>query len=122
MSVIKQSSRVVILVKALPQPSRTYGETVCCAGVTADKLWKRLFPVRFRHLKGASSFSRWDWVGFNYRQPTKDKRVESCHVHEDSIRVDGQLPTRERSRLLNPMVVGSAKDAEAGGHSLALIR
>ena len=34
MSAMQQSSRVVILIKALPQPSKTYGETVCCAGVT----------------------------------------------------------------------------------------
>lgn len=117
-----QSSRVIILVKALPQPSKRYGETVCCAGVSADKDWKRLFPIRFRHLRGESSFERWDWVKFSYRPPTFDKRAESCHVHEDSIVKDGKLPLGERARLLNPMIVGSAKHAMAAGHSLALIR
>lgn len=115
-------SRVAILVKALPQPSKRYGETVCCAGVTADGLWKRLFPVRFRHLSGASSFSRWDWVTFTFRLPRSDARAESCHVFEDSIAVDGHLPLSERSRLLAPLVVNSAKDAAARGQSLALIR
>lgn len=117
-----QSSRVTILVKALPQPSKTYGETVCCAGVTADRQWKRLFPVRFRHLGGGESFARWDWVTFRHRQPTRDRRPESCHVHEESIEVGGSLPERERARLLNPLVVGSAQHAMALGQSLALIR
>jgi hypothetical protein len=122
MTTTQQKSRVAILVKALPQPSKTYGETVCCAGVTADGLWKRLFPVRFRHLSGESSFSRWNWVSFNYRRPRSDQSSESCHVYEDSIVVDGVLPTDERSRLLNPLIVGSAKDAAMRGQSLALIR
>ena len=116
------SSRIVTLVKALPQPSKRYGETVCCAGVTVDRQWKRLFPIRFRHLNGTNSFNRWDWVEFKYRRPTNDSRNESCHVYEDSIAVAGKLALHERSRLLGPMVRGSAEDAAARGLSLALIR
>jgi hypothetical protein len=122
MSVTQQNSRAVVLVKALPQPSKTYGETVCCAGVTADGQWKRLFPVRFRHLRGDSSFSRWDWVRFGYRPPTRDKRVESCHVYEDSIVVEHSLAPNERSRLLTPLITGSAIEAMELGRSLTLIR
>src|SRR4051812_4574971 len=97
------AARVVVLVKALPQPSKSYGETVCCAGVTAAREWKRLFPVRFRHLSGDSSFSRWDWVDFQYRRPTKDGRAESCHVFEDSLAVGGELVRKDRELLLEPM-------------------
>lgn len=122
MSATTKNCRAFILVKALPQPSKTYGETVCCAGVTANRHWKRLFPVRFRHLGGDSSFSRWDWVRFKYRLPTTDKRVESCHVFEDSIVKDGAIPEAERARFLSPIILGSAKQAEAAGQSLALIR
>ncbi len=116
-----QKSRVVVLVKALPQPSKSYGETVCCAGVTASGEWKRLFPVRFRLLQ-ANSFSRWDWLDFSYRLPTRDKRTESCHVYEDSITVGRSLPTPERSRLLSPLITGSAEEAMSKGLSLTLIR
>lgn len=123
MSATPQSCRVSILVKALPQPSKQYGETVCCAGVTAAGQWKRLFPVRFRHLSGNSSFARWDWVKFRYRRPTTDARAESCHVFEDSIELDGQLSIKkEQRRLLTPLIVGSAKVAMERGQSLALIR
>lgn len=122
MTTTRPSARVVMLVKALPQPSKTYGETVCCAGVTADLQWKRLFPVRFRHLSGESSFSRWDWVKFSYGRPRSDTRKESCHVHEESIVVENRLSEKERSQLLNPIVLKSAKHAAELGLSLALIR
>lgn len=122
MTISPASSRVVILVKALPQPSKTYGETVCCAGVTIDREWKRLFPVRFRHLKGESSFSRWDWVTFKHGKPKTDTRKESCHVHEESITIVGRLQESERARFLAPIVRRSAKEAMSLGHSLALIR
>ncbi len=112
---------MVVLVKALPQPSKSYGETVCCAGVTADGHWKRLFPVRFRHLQG-NDFKRWDWVNFGYRLPTRDRRVESCHVYEDSIAVDRALPEAERSSLLTPLITGSAAEAAQKGRSLTLVR
>lgn len=117
-----QSARVSVLIKALPHPSKTYGETVCCAGVTAEGKWLRLFPVRFRHLSGGASFSRWDWVNFRYGRPKSDRRAESCHVHEDSISVGGKLKESDRTRLLEPLMVGSAKEAAGKGHSLALIR
>jgi hypothetical protein len=122
MSISQLTSRVIILVKALPQPSKQYGETVCCAGITADGNWKRLYPVRFRHLQGDQSFSRWDWVDFQYRKPTRDSRSESCHVHEESIRVDKPLPEKERAQLLNRFILGSGEQAAARGLSLALIR
>lgn len=57
-------SRALILVKALPQPSKKHKETVCCAGVTVDGAWKRLYPIRFRQLGEGSTFHRWDWVDF----------------------------------------------------------
>lgn len=112
----------MILVKALPQPSATYGETVCCAGVTRDGKWKRLFPVRFRHLGGDAAFKRWDWIDFKYRTPTADRRAESCHVYEDSLVVGENLAERDRGPLLNPLITGSAKEAAGQGRSLTLVR
>jgi len=112
---------VVVLVKALPHPSTKHQETVCCAGVTQDGQWKRLYPVRFRQLSNEAAFKRWHWVDFRYGKP-QDPRVESCRVHEDSIAISGELPKAERSRFLDKVVVGSAKAAEAKGQSLALVR
>lgn len=122
MSVTLQNCRVSILVKALPQRSATHGETVYCAGVTPNGDFKRLFPVRFRHLADDAAFKRWDWVDFRYRPPTRDHRSESCHVMEDTIRISGRMPEKDRVRLLNPLVSPSVAAAAAEGKSLALIR
>jgi hypothetical protein len=109
-------------VKALPQRSAKHGETVCCAGVTSAGEFKRLYPVRFRHLKESSSFSRWDTVEFKYGRPPHDRRRESCRIYEESIVVGRQMPMAERTRFLNPLVLPSVKAAEDRGDSLALIR
>ncbi len=45
-----EKRRVCVLVKAYPQPSQKYEETVCVAAVTEDHRLLRLYPVRFRHL------------------------------------------------------------------------
>jgi hypothetical protein len=105
----------------MPNPSKKYGETVCCAGVTADGKWKRLYPIRFRHLQ-ENKFKRWAWVQFEYRKPTGDTRPESCHVWEDRLAVDGELPKNERLSLLDPLIHLSTEEAAKRGMSLTLIR
>lgn len=122
MSVTPRECRVTILVKALPQRSAKHGETVCCAGVTPQGEFKRLYPVRFRHLKEGSSFNRWDIVDFKYGPPPQDRRRESCRVFEDSIVVGKKLSSTHRAAFLNPLVVPSVKAARDRGDSLALIR
>lgn len=116
-------SRVTILVKASPQPSKKHSETVCCAGLQDDGSWKRLFPIRFRRLSGEKSFSRWDIVQFEYTKPRDDNRPESCRVHEESIQIDGKInKSEEKSSLVDRAILASEQEAIAKGMSLALIR
>lgn len=115
-------SRVVIIVKALPHHSVSYGETVCCAGITPEGKFKRLFPVRFRHLSGKSEFQRWDWVRYKYVLPKQDRRPESCKVIEESILKDGKMPVGERASFLEGLISPSIDAAATRGKSLALIR
>lgn len=123
MSVTPKSCRAVILVKALPRPSKKYGETVCCAAVTPEKEWKRLYPVRFRNLAGENQFLRWQWIEFGYRQPTSDRRPESCHVFEDKLHpTNDSLSAERRFGFLEPLIVPSSRHAAEAGSSLALIR
>lgn len=122
MSATPQSCQVIILVKALPQRSAKHGETVCCAGITPEGQWKRLYPVRFRHLKEENSFKRWDFIDFKYIRPPRDNRRESCRVFEDSIVIGKRLAPSKRAAFLNPLVLPSVKAAEERGDSLALIR
>jgi len=114
--------RVAILVKALPQPSKRYGETVCCAGISDDGHWKRLYPVRFRHLSGESSFARWDIVEFNFSSPITDRRKESCRVHEETIKILGSVNRSSRSKIYNRFLVSSIAEAAVRGDTLALLR
>lgn len=120
---MKQNSRVTILVKASPQPSKRHQETVCCAGLDPNGNWKRLFPVRFRQLSDDQSFKRWNIVDFEYSRPSHDARSESCRVHEESISVVGHVSNVEkRTELVSPIIVASEIEAHSLGHSLAAIR
>lgn len=116
-------SRVTILVKAAPQPSKKHQETVCCAGLDPSGNWKRLFPVRFRQLRNDQSFKRWSVVDFTYSKPTNDIRKESCKVHEESIVVVDQVGNAvKKSNLIEPVIVSSEIEAADRSDSLAVIR
>ena len=116
-------SRVTILVKASPQPSKKHSETVCCAGIDEYGQWRRLYPIRFRQLSSDQTFSRWNIVTCDYSRPTNDNRTESCRVHEESIEVVGKVTTRASKQVLvEAAIVPSEKFAAKMGASLALIR
>ncbi len=115
-------SEAVIIVKASPQISQQYGETVCCAGVTPEGEWVRLYPVSFRKLEDVSKFGRWDRVRFKWRKPKTDMRPESVRVDQQSIEIIGEYPKSERERLLAKLEVKGLKQVAAEGKSLALLR
>lgn len=108
--------------KALPHVGRLRGETVCCAGVTAAREWRRLYPIHFRRLRGDSKFSRWQWVEYDWVLPTDDRRAESRRVQEDTITLGTKMPERERAKFLDEIVVPSTEEAKARGQTLALLR
>ena len=114
--------KVLVLVKAVPQPSKTHVETVCCAGVTGGRLWRRMFPVRFRQLSDGSQFARWQWVEYRHGPPKDDTRKESRRVFEDTLRPGETMPERERPGFLAPLVLDGLAAAAARGDSLALVR
>lgn len=114
--------RAIILVKAWPQPSTKYGETVCCAGVTPEGEWRRLFPIRFRNLQGSAQFKRWDVLEYQPEKPKSDRRRESRHVHEQSLKSAGRLSESRRADMLSPLIRSSYEEAAMQGDSLTLIR
>ncbi len=116
-------SRVTVLVKASPQPSKKYQETVCCAGIDDRGKWRRMYPIRFRHLSEGKTFKRWNIVNFDFHRPKTDLRWESCRVHEESLSVAGYVRgSEERSLIVERALVASELEAAANGNSLALIR
>lgn len=76
--------------KASPQPSAKYGDTVCVAGIRIDTEqaeWVRLYPVPFRWLDGDQQFRKYDIVELNMRRAVGDTRPESYKPDIESIDV-----------------------------------
>lgn len=86
---LEQTIEVLVLVKAYPQPSTKYTESVCVAGLridTPEPEWIRLYPVQFRVLPPERQFGKYDIVRLRVRRPTSgDKRPESYTPIIDSI-------------------------------------
>lgn len=114
---------VIVLVKAIPQVGVKHGETVCSAGITRDFKWRRLYPIRFRHLGNDSKFVRWQFVKYKAVRPTHDARSESRHVYEDKLTPGAIIDSdKERAELIDRVTMPSAKHAAELGHSLTVVR
>jgi len=79
--------RVCVLVKAYPQASSKYKETVCCAGITQDGTLRRLYPIVYRQLEPAQRFDRFDWIEANMNRAPGDPRPESFRVDQGTLRI-----------------------------------
>lgn len=95
MRVKGERARVLITVKATPQPSTSYGDTSCVAGVRIDgdvPRWIRLYPIAFRWLDGDSQFKKYDVIELEVRRKDSDTRRESHSPTQDSWSVIRTLP------------------------------
>jgi len=95
MRVVGEQARVLITVKATPQPSEKYGDTTCVAGIRLDgdrPSWIRLYPIAFRWLDGASQFHKYDVIDLEVRRRDSDTRAESYSPTEASWTVVDHLP------------------------------
>lgn len=126
-----QQLSVLITVKAAPNPSVQYGETVCVAGLSTDleqPRWIRLYPINFRYLEQEISFSKYDIVEVDAFPSTKDPRAESWRPRMETLRVTRHLKAwKPRRALLDPVVEPSMcavfrrASADVSAPSLALI-
>jgi hypothetical protein len=95
---LHQTIDVLVLVKAYPQPSAKYTESVCVAGLRVDgpKLeWVRLYPVQFRLLQGGRQFGKYDIIRVRVRKPTSgDTRRESFTPIQETIEKLGHLESK----------------------------
>jgi hypothetical protein len=122
---------VLPVVKAYPEPSTKYGETVCVAGVTIpDCRWIRLYPIRFTNYPKEKQFSKYQPFEV-MAVKSADPRPESHKIDEDTIEITGDVvDTRyawsERKRLLADAQVSSLCDLQylqkREGKSLGMIR
>ncbi|MFC4066801.1 hypothetical protein [Actinoplanes subglobosus] len=124
--------QLLITVKAAPNPSERYGETVCVAGLSVDwqrRGWIRLYPINFRELASDDKFRKYDLVTVAAKPARQDQRRESFRPMMDTMVVQRFLPPwKDRRGLLDPYVEDSmcrryraARD-DPNAQSLALVR
>lgn len=122
-------TQVRVLVKAFPQHSEKYEETVCCAGVTDDNRLIRLYPITYRRLPKEHQFNRFDLIEALLTKASNDSRPESYRVDHDSIKViehSNGLNDENKVRLWQPHIATSLSELQdehkAKGRSLGIIR
>jgi hypothetical protein len=129
---VYEKKRVLITVKAYPNPSREFGETVCCAGVDINSYnLIRLYPVTYRDLESNRKFKKYSIVEVDCCRSNDDKRPESFYVNCDTIRVIENLGTesgtwKNRKNIVLKAPIKSMcqtiKDAEEFDLSLGIVR
>lgn len=120
--------RVLITVKAAPNPSATYGETVCVAGLRVDQGhegWVRLYPINFRYIEHDHTFRKYDVVTLD-AIPASEGRRESWRPKIDTLNFETHLdswPTRMPHLLpfAHNTMCELNRRALKGGPSLGLI-
>lgn len=91
---IFEKKQILITVKADPNPSKEYGETVCCAGIDlSNNQLIRLYPIPFRYLDDKRKFRKYSIIEANCFRSDDDKRPESFMVNCDSIKIVEFLDT-----------------------------
>ncbi len=106
-----ETKTVLITVKAYPNPSKKYGETVCCAGIDMTaKRWIRLYPIPFRDLDQSQKFRKYNIIKLKC-QRANESRIESYRVDSETIEIIDHLDTSKkwlrRKQIVLPLVSSS---------------
>lgn len=72
--------KILVLVRATPQESRSQGHSVCVAGINEKDEWRRLYPFEFAYGKGLIDFKKRDLIEVDLEDSPNDKRPESRKV------------------------------------------
>ena len=129
-----ETKRVLLTVKACPETSKTYGATLCTAGITEEGEWIRLYPVPFS-LMMQETIPRYSWIEVECFQDSEhDKRKESYKIVQDTLRVienpkkdsKGKVDWEYRNRMILPLVSKSMQElitkTKTDNTSLGLIK
>jgi hypothetical protein len=124
--------RLLITVKAAPNPSAKHGETVCVGALSVDpgrRGWIRLYPIHFRDLDDDNKFRKYDIVTVDALPAIQDRRPESWRPIVGTVRAEHHLSTGPARRgFLDPYVEDSMCQltehacAASDARSIALVR
>lgn len=83
-----ETKQILVTVKAYPNPSRKYEETVCVAGIDLkSNQWMRLYPIPFRDLDNDKKFKKYSIIELKAEKAPADTRPESYKVDSGSIKI-----------------------------------
>jgi len=106
------TKKVLITVKTYPNPSKKYGETVCCAGIDIQaSQWIRLYPIPFRDLDFSKRFKKYAVIEVKCSKAPKDHRIESYKVDADSIKILDWLDTKKKWQRRKEIVIPTASES-----------
>lgn len=113
----EERARVLITVKAAPEPSATYGDTVCVAGIRIDggrAEWIRLYPFPFRWMPERLRFNKYDIIDVDVHRSAKDDRRESYRPNIESIDIVDHLDKwKHRHDIIGKVPMSSTCDLHA---------
>lgn len=123
------TKRVLVTVKAAPNPSDTHGETVCVAGVELNSYlgaerWIRLYPINFRYLQDGNKFKKGDVIEVPCKPAVADIRFESWKPDMDRMVKVLTLEVKKRRIIVDPMATDTMcrlyRDAQKDNRSRSL--
>src|SRR4030067_486236 len=92
---ILETKQILVTVKAYPNPSKKYGETVCVAGVDINKQQGgRLYPIPYRDLDDNKKFEKYNLIEVKVHKATDDTRPESYKIDAGSIKIVDKLDSK----------------------------
>lgn len=129
----RQRLRLLVTVKAYPQISEKYHETVCVAGVRVppdEPGFVRLYPVPYRYMDDEKQFRKYDIIEVDVARHASDARPESFRPDMTSLQVvrhvDSSGNWRDRlayvDKLIAPSMCEIQRRQAVDGTSLGLFR
>ncbi|MCL4456698.1 MAG: hypothetical protein M1406_04740 [Nitrospirae bacterium] len=101
-----KTKQVLVTVKAYPNPSKKYGETVCVAGIDLEtRKWIRLYPIPYRDLEDDKKFKKYSVIEVRTHKAQDDTRPESYKVDSDSIKVIDRYDSKNGWEKRKPLVM-----------------
>jgi hypothetical protein len=129
-----EKKKVLLVVKAYPELSKKYGETVCTAGITEDGNWIRMYPIPMEFFRKPHNIPRYSWIEVECKKASGEKlnRKESFKIRPNTLRIIDcsliQRPTnwKKRNEIILPLLNDSIEQLEEAfkndGTSLGLIK
>jgi hypothetical protein len=87
-AVLMEKKKILVVVKAYPEPSTKYKSAICMAGITEQREWIRLYPIDYDYFIKNLKFPKFTWIEADVEPATeKLMRKESFRVKKETIKI-----------------------------------